>query len=224
MHAADDKQLLFVRIMSVVCIITCIADLVSLYVLGKMYPGYNQFKGTISSLGASDSPVSAIISSWWIIIGVIFILFAGAFRFCFLSFGKATTVTVILIMIYGTGEGIGSGLFKADYIGNQLTTSHIWHNITGGFGVAAMLILPLFISKIISPEKKWFRVFSFVIFWLGLIINTLFLARYLNNPDNLISIWKGLWQRLFLLNTYFYLSVVSVIMFRKTKSSQLNRK
>jgi len=213
------KHLLFIRTMSVVCIIACVADLISLYVFGKLYPGYSQFKGTISSLGASDSPVSAIISSWWIIIGIVFILFAGAFRYCFISSGKVTTVTVILIMIYGIGEGIGSGLFKADYIGNQLTTSHIWHNVTGGFGVTAMLILPLIASGIISTERKWFRVFSLVIFCSGLIINTLFLARYLNNPDNIIAVWKGLWQRLFLLNTYIYLSVVSVIMFRKTKSS-----
>ncbi len=70
---------LTVRLISCICITACLADLLILYTLGKKFPGYNQATDTLSRLGASVSPVSSVVSYWWVILGIVFILFGIGF-------------------------------------------------------------------------------------------------------------------------------------------------
>ncbi|MBK6478875.1 MAG: hypothetical protein IPF93_11415 [Saprospiraceae bacterium] len=46
------------RIASFGAVMACIGDWVVLFVLGRYYPGYSQLEHSISSLGASNSPVA----------------------------------------------------------------------------------------------------------------------------------------------------------------------
>jgi hypothetical protein len=204
----------WIIVSSVFCLLVCIADLLMLYFLGKQYPGYNQLTDTISSLGASASPVGSIQSAWWIIIGIVFINFAICFGTVFSEFGMKSAVAAWLIALYGLGEGLGSGLFRADHVDNLPTLSATIHNIMGGIGVMAILILPLVMQKIFKKEKhNALFVFSWVIFVLGILTSFLFLFRYFGN--NILSLYKGLWQRMTLIVFYSYLGVIAFMIMKK---------
>ncbi len=204
----------FILIASIACFIACIGDMLSSFILGTYYySGYNYLWQPISVLGASVSPVSELMSTCWIVAGILFIIFAIGLRMAFSTVGKSIKLAAWLIIIYGLGEEIGSGVFPGNHIGNQLTTIGIVHNIVGGFGITALLILPLVFQKIIPKFQypKMFK-FSWFVMIFGLITILLFTASKLVEPSNNIISYRGLWQRLFLLNYYIYLMVISSIM------------
>lgn len=204
------------KIMAVSCVMACILDFIVVFALGSCYSGYSQVKNTMSSLGASISPVSDAISIWWICIGIVFICFGIAFRKTFYDHSKNIKWGALLIILYGLGEGIGSGLFKADKIDGRMTLSFMMHSLAGGVGVVAALLLPLVLRKAIATERKsQFYIFSWIICAFGLLTTVLFTFRFSPNETNFISLYKGLWQRLFLLNLYVYFTVLSVIMYSK---------
>lgn len=201
---------------AVACILVCIGEFVTLFVFGAFYPGYNHLKDTMSLLGASVSPVSDEISLWWVIAGLLLIFFGTGFRKAFSEKGLYAKGASWLIMLYGFGEGISSGAFKANHIANGLTISGIIHDILGGIGVLAILLLPLIMQKVINKnEMPVFYRMSKIIFITGIITVLLFLFRYLPNENNFFTVYKGLWQRLFMLNTYTYLTTIAILMFRK---------
>ena len=209
------SQLKLVRVAAIICITACIADFAILFLYCSYYPGYSQLKNTISSLGASISPVSKLISVWWTLIGIIFIFFGFVFRKAFDKKLKNVKFASVLIMLYGLGEGIGSGLFKADIIAGKMTGSFIMHNILGGIGVVAALILPLVMLTTMTKKNRCgFYLFSWIVFVIGLITMFLFTIRF-SSKDNLINLYRGLWQRLFMLNLYLYFITISVIMYYK---------
>ncbi len=198
------------------CIIACIGEFVFLFILGAYYRGYSQLKDTMSSLGASDSPVSDVISIWWIIMGVLFIFFGTGFKKAFSDKGWYAKLASWLIIIYGLGEGIGSGAFKADHVATGLTAFAIIHDIVGGIGVLAVLLLPLVMQKVVVKyEMPVFYRMSQLVFITGIITILLFLFRYSPDKNNFFAIYKGLWQRLFMLNTYIYMTTIAVLIIRR---------
>jgi len=206
---------------AIACIIASIGEFVSIFVLGLYYPGYNQWKNTMSSLGASISPVSDIISTWWIIMGFLFIFFGIGVKKAFHDKGEFAGIAALLIILYGFGEGIGSGAFKADHIADIPTTLAIIHDILGGIGVTAILIFPIIMQKVINKkEMPGFHIMSTIIFITGITTILLFLFRFSSDPNNFFSAYKGLWQRLFMLNTYIYLSAIAIIIIKKVRDSK----
>ena len=101
-----DRKIL-VNAGSAACFTACIGDFLSLFVFGPHYPGYSQIHDTMSSLGASESPVSGIISAWWIILGFLMIIFAFGFRAAYPHNDKYVTTVFWLLILYGLGEGVG---------------------------------------------------------------------------------------------------------------------
>lgn len=209
-------QLNWVKITAIICIVVCVLDFAVLFLLGSYYPGYSQLKNTMSSLAATISPVSKILSTWWIFIGIVFIFFGLMFREAFGNNLKNVKIASYAIIFYGLGEGIGSGLFKADRVDGKMTNSFIIHDIAGGIGIVAALILPLVMHKVIlKKEKPVFYSFSWIVFTIGFITMLLFTIRFSSDENNFIRLYKGLWQRIFLLNLYVYFSVISIIMYKK---------
>lgn len=217
------KNETFIYVSAIVCIAVCIGEFVALFVLGSFYPGFNHLKDTMSSLGASNSPVSNEISTWWVIMGLLFIFFATGLRKAFSEKGLYSKIASWLIILYGFGEGVGSGAFKADHIANSLKISAVIHDILGGIGVTAVLILPLIMQKVITKnEMPVFYRLSKIVFIAGIVTVGLFLFRYSSDENNFFTLYKGLWQRLFMLNTYLYFSSIAFIMikqYKKTKST-----
>ena len=200
------------------CIAACVGEFVTIFLFGHFYPGYSQLEDTMSKLGASASPVSAEVSTWWIIMGILMILFGIALQKAFRSRGVKAKMASLLIILYGVGEGLGSGIFKADRFPNELTTSALIHDVLGGIGVLAVLIFPLVMQKLITKtEKPKFHLISKIAFVLGIVTIALFLFRYSYNTDSFLATYTGLWQRLFMLNTYVYFTMVAAIVIRRGK-------
>ncbi len=212
------KALLFLS--AFICIAGCIVDVVLVYVFGNQIPGYNQLTHTMSSLGESASPVSGAVTMWSIMLGFIFIFFGMGFREVFKAYGKETLTASLLIIFYGIGEGIASGTFKADHINGALTAGAIVHDILGGIGVIAAMILPLVMMKIFNRKSNplFFR-FSVIIWAIGLISMLLFSLRFATFDDSPIKIYNGLWQRIFLIDYYIYFAWIAIMMIK-----HINRK
>lgn len=201
---------------SIACFTGCIGDFLLTYILGEYDPGYSQLHNTMSALGISSSPVSGIISAWWVMLGFLMILFAFGFGKAFDFDKKFVRVAALFLVLYGLGEGIGSAIFKVDHVNDSMTLSAIIHEIMGGIGIVSILLLPLVMNKIIPQTKNpGFHLFSLIIFFLGLFLLAMFLVRILPREENEVSLYKGLWQRLFVFNYYFYMIVIAVIMIKK---------
>ena len=202
----------YVKIAAIIGIIACVGDFLFLFVFASYEPGYNHLKDTMSSLGASASPVSTEISVWWIIMGFLFIFFGIGFRFAFSRKNRYALIASFLIITYGMGEGIGSGVFKADRLAEGLSTSAIIHDIVGGIGVVTILLLPLIMLKVIPKNLiSGFHKMSVIIFIIGIVTLMLFMFRFIPSANEFIATYKGLWQRLFVFNNYFYLITIAVI-------------
>jgi hypothetical protein len=214
----------YITASAVAGIIACVGEFATLFILGSYCPGYSQLKDSMSLLGSSASSVSEEISAWWIIMGVLMIFFGTGFKKAFSEKRGYATFAALLIIIYGLGEGIGSGAFKLDHAADRFITPALIHNTLGGIGVVAILLLPCIMIKVITrSEMPSFYRMSQVVFVTGIITILLFLFRY--SPDNtgFLMVYKGLWQRLFMLNTYIYLSAIAVIMIKKQKHRQENQ-
>jgi hypothetical protein len=210
------NKALYIGISSMACFLAVAGEAVTMFVFGSQYPGYSQLKNTMSSMGASVSPVSNQISTWWVMMGILLIIFGAGVKIAFSEKGRPAGWASWLIILYGAGEGLGSGLFKADRIVGVLTTSALIHDLVGGIGVIAILILPMVMKKVVPKNTfPFFNRMSNIIFACGILTILLFLFRYSSSKDNILSLYKGLWQRLFMLNTYIYMATIALIMLLK---------
>jgi hypothetical protein len=202
------------------CIAGCVGDFLSLFVLGSKFPGYSHLHDTMSSLGSSASPVSDTISAWWVLLGILIIIFAFGFKAAYSPGDKYVKIAFWLIVLYGLGEGMGSGFFKADLVDGSFTISFFVHDILGSFGIIAILILPIIMQKIVQfSTSPGFIKFLRVVLILELLFFVLFSFRFLGSKNNIINEiikCKGLWQRLFVLVYYICLINVAFKMVRKT--------
>jgi len=201
---------------ALLCITACIADLYSIYFFGKRIPGFNQLKSTLSSLGVSTSPVAGAVTVWSIALGIIFVFFAIGFRETFHTYGKQINKASWLIILYGLGENVASGIFRADEVNGKLTNLAYLHDFLGGIGVVALLLLPFVMRKIFSTFSFpiFFR-YSGIVSAAGLLSTLLFSFRLEYFAGSFLYNYSGLWQRIFLLNYYTYFIVIAIMMIQK---------
>jgi hypothetical protein len=201
---------------AILCISACIADLALIYIFGEQIPGFNQLKSTLSSLGVSSSPVSRAVTVWSVTLGIIFVFFAVGFRETFHTYGKQINKASLLIVLYGLGEGVASGVFRIDIINGELTDMAVLHELFGGIGVISLLLLPLIMRKIFTTFSSplFFR-FSGIVFAMGFISTLLFIFRLEYFADSFLYKYSGVCQRIFLLNYYIYFTVIAIMMIQK---------
>jgi hypothetical protein len=207
------------------CIFVCLADFIVTYSLGKQWDNYNPMFDPISKLGSSISPVSLYISAWWVLIGIVFILFGISFKKLFNDVGKAVHLTYWIIIIYGIGEGLGSGLFPYNFIGDKITPSGILHEIFGGTAVFIILVLPLVLRKIFNrktnPMLHRFLLFTFIA---GILMITLLsISRFPGYEHNIFAGTFGLWQFFLTVVIYCNLIAMAVMMIKKIKESSYGK-
>jgi hypothetical protein len=188
------------------CFAACIGDFVVTLLLGLFHKHYDLLNQTESFLGTNDSPVSVYMNTWGIFFSLLFITFAYALYKAAFSKDFWQITAVWLIVIYGLGEGIGSGLFPYNHIGTELTLSGKLHNLFSGIGQIAMVVLP-FVSLKIYPKHiapRLNRFIRFETFTILLLMIVFIVAR-----QDLIPL-KGLWQRILILDYYLLLMVIAI--------------
>lgn len=202
-------------------IIGCLIDSVSFFVFAANHPGHDQLKDALSNLGATASPISGIVSLWWVIFGILMIIFALGFNAAFSKGGRYARLAALCLGLYGLGEGIGSGVFKFDIVNNIKTVSYLFHELFGIVGVFSLISLPFLVPKTIPfYGNRKFKQFTNYISGFGIAFFVLFTIRYVNlatSLTDLINRFTGLWQRLFLLTYYIFLVAVGLKMIRETR-------
>jgi hypothetical protein len=204
---------------AILCITACVADLVLIYIFGKQIPCFNQLKSTLSSLGVSTSPVAGAVTVWSVSLGIILVFFAFGFRLTFHTYGKQINKASWLIVLYGLGECVASGIFRADRINGELTNIAYLHDFLGGIGVVALLLLPFIMRKIFSAFSFpiFFR-YSGIISVVGILSTLLFSFRLEYFAGSFLYNYSGLWQRIFLINYYAYFIVIAIMMIQNISS------
>jgi len=212
----------YITLSALAGILAIIIDIVSMFTYGFLRLGYNSMNETVSSLGSSGSLMSTQISAIWIIVGVLLILFGLGFRKAFSEKGRFAIGASWLIILYGFGEGIGSGIFRADRIANSPTILGVIHEILGSMGVIAILFLPLVMQKVITKkENPLLQIVSIIVFVLGAVFMVFFLFRFSTDGNNFFYLYKGLWQRLFILITSIYLLSIALLMIKKHQKQKV---
>jgi hypothetical protein len=208
----------FIVIASIAGLLASIGDFLVTLALGFFYPYYNHLKLVMSELGTSQSPVAIWVNLWWIVFGTLFITFAIGFKKAFASDKKSVVIVTLLIMLFGLGAGIGAGLFPMEPGGSETTLTGKLHGICAGMGFLAIMFVPL-VSLAVFPRARSPRLYwlSVGVFVLGLASFVLFVASEDASSVGSLLSYAGLWQRLFLLNHYTYLGVVSATMIRSSQ-------
>lgn len=198
----------FIFISAISCFLACAGDFAVTFILGALYPGYNFIYQSESYLGTSESPVAAYMNVWGVVLCFLLIIFACGLKKTIFREGKWQAVGVWFIILYGIGEGAGSGLFPYDHVNNILTLSGKLHSFFGALGGVAITFVPFVCIKIFS--KNTYPVMNACCrfaFFFGLIVGIMFLI----SGDGIIP-YKGLWQRIFILNYHLFLSVLAGVM------------
>ncbi len=211
---AGDKRL--VGITSVTGILACVGDVVMTHLLGAWSPGYRPLSQPMSDLGDVGSPVARLSSTWWSIMGLLFITFGYGFYRAFSHCGRRGKTAACMIALYGVGEGVGSGLASRTPGKPFLAPASVIHNLSGTAGVAAAVLLPFIIMKMYearrAPYLYWYS-------WLTSITGVLFLAvfsiGFLFRPEGGWISYTGLWQRLFMVTYYLYFVCMAVLMLKR---------
>lgn len=205
---------MIIVVASITGIAACIADFLVEYILAAHYPGYSHLTDTFSKLGATASPVGKIISGWWMIYSALIVFFGYGFYLYFKEKGKTGILASWLVIIYALGEGMGSGLFPANYLKHGFTLSLIIHDTFSGIGIGSIIILPLVMMQILPKAKHLgFYTYSIVVTAVGLVMLIFFsLAKIFDDPHSILLGYKGLWQRLMLVDYYLYLIVIAGFM------------
>ena len=198
----------YVIFTAVCCFVACIGDFAVTIIIAFIYRDSDSLNQSESFLGTSNSPVAAYMNTWEVIFSILFAFFAyGLLRTIFKK-GFWQHVAVWLIVTYGLGEGIGSGLFPYEHSGDGPTLSGKLHLLFSTIGVVA-IALNAFVMLKVFPKQVYPKIntYSRFVAWSGLTFILLFLLAKMH----LIPL-RGLWQRLFILDYYSLLIVITIEM------------
>jgi Protein of unknown function (DUF998) len=199
-----------IKIAAFAGILGCLIDTGATFIYGARIEGYNQFRIPMSQLGIASSPVAEQIAISWILMGSLLIIFGLGLRFAFEGNKRSAIIICCLLILYGFGEGLISGIFPADRAGvvHHTLIGYV-HNLIGGVGVIAIMLFPLFMIKLL-PDIKWITMPVLIIGTIGVIMFAI--GRLYAAPSNLLAIYKGSWQRIYVFVYYFYIIVIAILM------------
>ena len=202
-----------IRFCAVIGILACVGNFCMVYLLGTRCPGYKPYLQAMSDLGHEGSPVARIVSTGWVIMGVMFIVFGYGFCRAFLHYDKRAKTAGWMLALYGIGEGIGSGLIPGSPGKIFQTPSSTFHSVVGGVGVLGAMLLPFVIIKMFNARQSatlyWYCWFTTVA---GIFFFTLFSISNFYQPEGSWISYLGLWQRLYVLIYYLFFIYLAVLM------------
>lgn len=204
-------RLRWVKAGALSCALACIGDLVVPELLARAWPSYDPLTQSESILGSAGSPVAGWFTAWSICLAVLFFVFAYGVHQAFWPAAKGMGIASWLLILYGIGEGLGSGLFPFDHSGGALTLSGMIHSVLSILGSAALFLIP--VAWLWRPPAQGPRLkgLSWVVIAFGGLFMLLFGAAKLGWCKH-----GGLWQRAYIFAYYIYLLTLAWTMFRGT--------
>jgi len=172
-------------------------------IAGAMWPGYNAIKQTISELAAPESPVKAVMSSFFILGGTLTLIVAIFAR----SFAMPGRVALYLTAM----ATYGLTFFPTPLIGYS-----IWHRI---FAISSFVLSagwPLFAMRLNKDAPAILRpLASIVATVLQAALAIAFLIVWVREP---IDPFTGVWERVVAVSQSLYISVVVITVYMSTRT------
>ncbi len=208
-----------VGVSAAIGIAACLGDLFMTHLLGTWYPGYRPLYQPMSDLGGTGSPVASVTSTWWTVMGLMFVAFGFGYFRAFWYQGKHAHQAAWMIALYGIGEGLGSSLVPETPGEAFWTPGNLIHGILGAVGVLAAIALPFIIMKIANArQSRWLYRYSWFTSITGIAFIFLFAVCFLFKPAGGWISCCGLWQRLFMLVYYsFFVCLASLMLTRRER-------
>jgi len=208
------------KLLWVLFLLGLIGDFVIVYILANFYPEYSHLKHVMSVLGNSNSPVHSIYNIWLIILGIIMCVFGGSVYFQYKNVSKTLSIVIShIIMLYGIGGCIISGIFSVNETREIVTIQSEIHGIGAGIGFVLLAFVPLFIGKLfIKSQNRKLGNISIILFIVCLLLFVVFIMSEKEQFQDSIVGYSGLWQRLLLGVMYLPLAILcfTIIGFPKT--------
>lgn len=192
-------------------IIAIIGDFAVAYVLAFFYSDYSHVKQVMSVLGNPKSPVAFLYNLWLIILGILMCISAVNFYITYSNVSKSyANAGLIILLIFGIGAGILSGIFSVNEGREIETISSKIHGIGAGVGFIALTFIPLVVGVISFKEyDSIMGIVSIVLFILSIVFFALFIMSEKEGFQNSIIGYTGLWQRLLLASMYMPLLLIA---------------
>lgn len=196
----------------ILLIIGIIGDFVVTYVLAYFYPGYSHMRQVMSVLGNPKSPVAFLYNLWLIILGVLMCISAVNFYIVYTGVSKSYAISgAIILLLFGIGAGIISGLFSVNEGKEMETKASKIHGIGAGLGFLALTFIPLVVGQIFFREgDSIFGILSIAFFILSIVLFVLFIMSEKEAFQKSIIGFSGLWQRLLLASMYIPLFLIAL--------------
>lgn len=191
-------------------IIALVGEFIVTFILGSYYEGYSHIGMVMSELGSSNSPVAFWMSLYWVFYGISVILFGYGFHQKYRNRSMGRIIGCFFILI-GFGNGLGSA-FPMDSAGADVTLLGTLHNIGSGIGFLSMFAIPFILFKFLNGNHhKKIRICLFLI-QVFIITQTAFFLIMAPGSDTGMSIYVGLWQRLYITSYYSIFTVLALTM------------
>ena len=197
----------------IACWLLILGEWLTDFYFATRYPGYRWQTESISYLGQRGSPVELQVTIWGACFTLLLVLYAYGFWQAFRP-ARPAKWSAWLIVMYGLGEGAGSGFFPMDPPGSLQTASTFWHELLSSWGDAAIITLPL-VWMYLFRHLPWMRFYLKAVIVTGLILAGFFLAAKWGQPPDFILNYKGLWQRIYVSDFHVMLGIGSILMLKR---------
>jgi len=192
----------FVRIASLLCMVTLVIDVAVIGIMGAMVPGYDALKQYISELGSVLNPYAPLVNAWWMVYSIPMLAFAYAL---YRALGKKRYgwVPPVLLGLYFLGNGILTGIFPCDAGCTGASLSNTMHLVVSGTGIFSSSIAPLVLYAVIRRDPHWAGMKAQILI-AGLLLFAGFGAMSYYEGGAMFNGWYGFSGFIQRLNTYIY--------------------
>ena len=206
----------WVKAGALACVLACVGDILVPELLARHYPGYDPVMESESILGVTGSPVAGWFTAWSVCLALLLFVFAWGLQQAFWPKAKRIALASLFLVVYGIGEGLGSGLFPFDHSGGVLTLSGKIHSALSIVGSGGLYLLPLVWLWKPPAQGPRLRALS----WGILLFGGLFMLVFAAAKAGWFGM-AGLWQRAYIAVYYIYLLTLALCMYRSVREKHV---
>jgi hypothetical protein len=214
------KNKRLIRMFSLAGILASVLNISVIITLDFTVPGYNSLAQYVSEYGIIPGVTSKIVTAWWIISGIILMLFSLGLNNTMEKTGRLSFFGPLFICLYGLLDSIGSAVFPMDAA--EETFSGTMHILVSFIGITAVIFSPLALVNRMKKDPMWKGLVCFtwitqVFFWVIYVVCILAFAGIY------FSRHAGLLQRVFIFAADIWIVVLGFNALKTLKRSQVSR-
>lgn len=154
-------------ISSLTGILAAVLNTLLILVLDFTVPNYDFVTQYVSEFGVIPGNTSTIVSIWWVLHGLILIVFSIGLNNSIVKAGCFSILGPLFICFCGLFDSIGSVIFPM----LEGTFSGVMHNLVSFIGITAIIFSPIALVYRLKKDPSWARLIRFtwvtqVFFWI----------------------------------------------------------